>query len=233
MINLIKNYIKKLFFGVQLNEKTYIDYLKKKGIKIGKNFRVFSPRETTIDVQNPYMLEIGDNVRITKGVKILTHDYSWSVLAGKYDEVLGNVGYVEIGNNVFIGIDSIILKNTIIEDNVIIGAGSIVKGLIRSNGVYAGNPAKRIMELDEFYKKRKQNQQKELNMIEEKFKLRFNKFPTLTDYPIEYFHSLKPYNILPLNIEVDSLIKRTGNYQKIKNKLEKEINYKTSNGGGE
>ena len=45
------------------------------------------------------------------------------------------------------------LPNTIIEDNVIIGAGSIVKGHIKANGVYAGNPVKYICSIEEYTNK--------------------------------------------------------------------------------
>lgn len=51
---------------------------------------------------------------------------------------------VKIGNNVFIGVDSIILKGTIIGDNSVIGAGSVVSGIIPSNVIAAGNPCKVI-----------------------------------------------------------------------------------------
>ena len=46
-----------------------------------------------------------------------------------------------IGNNVFIGINCIILSNTTIGDNCIIGAGSVLRGHFPENSVIAGNPA--------------------------------------------------------------------------------------------
>jgi acetyltransferase-like isoleucine patch superfamily enzyme len=47
---------------------------------------------------------------------------------------------VSIGNNVWIGNSVIILPGTIIEDNVIVGAGSVVRGCLEKDGIYAGNP---------------------------------------------------------------------------------------------
>ena len=53
-------------------------------------------------------------------------------------------GKICIWDNVFIGVNAIILPNTIIGNNVIIGAGSIVTKSIEYNSIYAGNPAKKI-----------------------------------------------------------------------------------------
>ena len=154
IIRIMKKAIKRLT-SYKTTSEEYIKYLKRKGITIGKGVRFFDPDSTTIDIQNPHMLRIGNSVRITKGVTILTHDYSWSVLAGVYGECLGGTGIVKVGDNVFIGMHSIVLKDTEIGDNVIIGAGSVVKGRIESNSVYAGIPAKKIMSLDDYYKKKR------------------------------------------------------------------------------
>ena len=118
-----------------------------------------------IDVTNPKLLKIGENVRITRGVVILTHDFSWPVLAGVYGECLGGVAPVTIGNNVFIGMDAHIMRGVEIGDNVIIGAGSLVTHNCDSNSVYAGNPARKIMTLQEFYQKKKQSYLKNAETI--------------------------------------------------------------------
>lgn len=70
-------------------------------------------------------------------------------------------GRIIIGNNVFVGVNSIILRNSSIGDNCIIGAGSVVCSTIPPNSVATGNPAKVIMSLDEFCEKRKKNALKE------------------------------------------------------------------------
>ena len=40
---------------------------------------------------------------------------------------------IKIGRNCFIGMNTIILKGSVIEDNSIVGAGSIVSGKFKSN----------------------------------------------------------------------------------------------------
>ena len=114
-----------------------------------------------IDLTRPWLIEIGDNVRITIGVKFLTHGYDWSVLKGKYGEVLGSAGKVKIGDNCFIGMNTVILKGTTIGNNTIIGSGSLVTGGYPSDCVIAGNPARVICSLAQYRKKRHEAQIKE------------------------------------------------------------------------
>ena len=54
---------------------------------------------------------------------------------------------VSIRNNVWIGMGVSILGGPHIEDDVIVGAGSLVKGTLESNGIYVGVPAKRIKDV--------------------------------------------------------------------------------------
>ncbi len=157
----MKERIKKLFlrviYGVRYSPESFIKYLRSEGMQIGEGTIFFDPINTVVDAQNPKLVTIGSNVRITSGCKILTHDFSWSVIGGVYGECVGAVGTIKIGNNVFLGVNSVILRNTSIGDNVVIGAGSVVSGNLDSNSVYAGNPARKIMSLEELYDKRKRN----------------------------------------------------------------------------
>jgi acetyltransferase-like isoleucine patch superfamily enzyme len=91
----------------------------------------------------PYLIEIGDHARIASGTFFITHDGSVTIFP---EEVNGGIfGKIKIGNNVFIGNNSIILLNTSIGDNCIIGAGSVVRGHFPDGSVIIGNPAKVIM----------------------------------------------------------------------------------------
>ena len=56
---------------------------------------------------------------------------------------------IVIGNNVWIGRGSIVLPGTVIGDNVIIGANSLVKGYCEKDSLYAGSPAKFKKKLNE------------------------------------------------------------------------------------
>lgn len=100
------------------------------------------------------MIEIGEYCKITKGCIILQHDYSRSVLRRKYGRVIGESQKTIIGDNVFIGVNSVVLMGTTIGNDVVVGAGSVVRGKIPDGVVIAGNPARIICTLDEYKSKR-------------------------------------------------------------------------------
>lgn len=173
----IKNFLKKLKYGVRYDSESYIKYLENIGVEIGDRTTIFDPRTTNIDETRPWMIKIGSDVQITAGVTILTHGYDWSVLKGVYGEVLGSCGEVEIGNNVFIGMHSIILKGVHIGNNVIIGANSLINKNITDNCVVAGNPCQIIMSLEEYYHKRKSVQIDEATELVKLYRERKNVEP--------------------------------------------------------
>lgn len=154
------------------SSSSYINYLKKIGCQIGNDVSIYSPFSVTIDETRPWLIEIGNHVKITRGVTILTHGYDWSVLKSKYGEILGSSGKVKIGDNVFIGTNTTILKGVTIGDNVIIGANSLVNKDIPNNVVVAGNPAKIICTIEEYHEKRKQRQlQEATELVKEYYKV--------------------------------------------------------------
>lgn len=182
---MIKKLIKKIVFGHKSDQESLVKFLKNKGAVIGDDLNIFDIRNTHIDELNPHLIHIGNHVNIVAST-ILTHDYSWSVIKGKYGEIIGNQRPVIIGNNVFIGDGSIILGGTVIEDNVIVGARSVVSGTLSSDTVYAGNPAKPIMSLDEYRKKRTERQLGEAKMFVKLYKSAFGTNPP-KDKLHEYF----------------------------------------------
>lgn len=116
-----------------------VAYARKIGVKIGEDCRVYTRCFGT----EPHFISIGSNVTITKGVCFLTHDGStWLFRDEKGRRYYYN--QISIGNNVFIGINSIIMPGVVIEDNVIIGAGAVVTKSIPEYTIVGGNPAKKI-----------------------------------------------------------------------------------------
>lgn len=176
---MIKNIFRKFLYGYKATSSTYENHLRSCGVDIGKNFRIYLPTDTIIDTQNPHMLKIGDNVALTGPVTIMTHDYSWKVFKNMDGRILGNQQPVIIGNNIFIGWGATILGGAVIEDNVIIGAGSLVTSRCEKNSVYAGVPAKRIMSVEEFMEKRARKQVEEAKTLRDFYIDKYHKNPDI------------------------------------------------------
>ena len=123
-----------------------IESLRKRGVKIGENTDILN---SLIDGGHGPLISIGNNVTIT-GAKILAHDASTKKHLG-----YSKVGFVEIGDNVFIGQGSIILPNTKIGNNVIIGAGTVVAKNVPDNVVIVGNPWRILCTFDEYIERNK------------------------------------------------------------------------------
>lgn len=184
----LKNFVKKMLFGYKASSESYVHFLKRKGVDVGVFIEISFPRITFIDFLNPHLLTIGSNVSMTGPTTILTHDYSVCVLKKwKKGEILGKQRKTVIGNNIFLGWGCTILPGTEIGDNVIIGANAVVSGKVESESVYAGNPAKRICSLEEYYIKRKNNQYKEALDIFEEYVRRFGQIPPQAIFHEYYF----------------------------------------------
>ena len=118
------------------------------GMKVGKNFGRLNG--VILDPSHCWLIEIGDNVTLAPRVHILCHDASTKTFLG-----YTKIGQVTIGNNVFIGAESVVLPGVTIGNNVVIGANSTVTHDIPDNTVYAGTPAKMLCTLDEYLEKEK------------------------------------------------------------------------------
>jgi maltose O-acetyltransferase len=133
-----------------VKQRPMVNRLRKWGAIVGNDVELIC---VNIGRKDATCIEIGSHVTLTY-CTILTHDASPQRFVG-YG--INRVGRVVIGDNVFVGRQSIILPNVKIGSNVIIGAGSIVNKNIPDNVVAAGNPCRVICSIDDFVKKTKQN----------------------------------------------------------------------------
>ena len=195
-MNYIKKIVRKVIYGKYNSSDSYINYLRKKGCTIGTGTSIFEPKKTYIDFTRPHLINIGNDVKITRGVTILTHGYDWAVLSKVYNEVLGSAGHVTIGNNVFIGVNTTILKGVNIGNNVIIGANSLVNKDIPNNMVVGGNPARVIMTVEDYYDKRKKEYIEEAKELAIYYYEKFSENP-----PVEIFQEFTPL-FLNRNLEI-------------------------------
>lgn len=102
----------------------------------------------------PYLISFGDNVELASGVRLVTHNDAVSVFRKFALVKIDDVGIIEFGNNIFVGAGAIILPGTKVEDNVIIAAGAVVKGLVKNGSVVGGIPAKHIGNISDWLDKR-------------------------------------------------------------------------------
>lgn len=198
---------KLIYFTRFCKPNTFNKILSLEGFEIGKGTFFYDPNSMTIDRERPWMLKIGKYCKITKGTILLTHDYSRSVLRRKYGEIIGEAGKTTIGDNVFIGMNSVILMGTNIGNNVIIGAGSVVSGTIPDDVVVAGNPAKVIRTLEEHYQRRKIKSIEEAKLYAREFKNRYNRKPSIQEmnafFPLYLERNIEAINRSGININLN------------------------------
>lgn len=134
-----------------------VAYLRYLGVRIGANCSILTSIEHF--GSEPWLVELGDNVTLSAGVALVTHDGSSRLFRGIVDgmnPLYGNLfGTIYISNNSFISLNTIILPNVRIGPNAIVGAGSVVTRDVPPNSVYAGVPARHICSLDEYIEKYK------------------------------------------------------------------------------
>jgi acetyltransferase-like isoleucine patch superfamily enzyme len=111
-------------------------------------------------------ISLGDRLVVSMNVHFLTHDYSYTTALIAINEPpkkdIGILRDIFVGNNVFIGMNCILLPGTNIGNNVIIGAGSIVRGTIPDFAIVAGNPAQVIGDIREYAQKVKSRKNQDL-----------------------------------------------------------------------
>lgn len=113
------------------------------------------------------LMEIGSGVFFNTGCSLVSHeaisvgdDVMFGPRASVYDSdhrcEIGNLpfrsqGYVQkavsIGNNVWIGHGSIITKGSVVNDSVVVGAYSLVRGELEFGCLYGGSPIRKIRSL--------------------------------------------------------------------------------------
>jgi acetyltransferase-like isoleucine patch superfamily enzyme len=145
LLNKIVNKLRTSYKWYALDNIAYGRYL---GTKIGKDCRIY----TKDFGSEPWLIEIGNHVTITSGVRFINHDGStWLIGDEKGRRQIFK--RIIIGNNVFVGVNSIILPGVKIDDNVVIAAGSVLTKSVPAGSMVGGNPAKIIGSFDT-YKKR-------------------------------------------------------------------------------
>ncbi len=168
-INKLTYYILKFLISLWMyfDSRKYMHYYNKLLRHVGMNLKGeprFIAKSANFDDFD--RITLGDRVVISLRVYFLTHDYSYTTalisIGEKPQTDVGTYRNIVVGNNVFIGMNSIILPGTVIGDNVIVGAGSVVRGNIPENSIVAGNPATVIGDIREYAHKVKSRENQDM-----------------------------------------------------------------------
>lgn len=132
--------------GVWIEAPFFCDY--GKNISIGKNTFI----NTNCMLLDNNKITIGENGLLAPFVQIYTASHPLRaadriIQNGKETRYLTSAHPVSIGNNVWIGGNSIIFPGVVIGDNVTIGAGSVVTKNIPSDVLALGNPCQVVRHL--------------------------------------------------------------------------------------
>lgn len=111
------------------------------GVKILNPKKTFIGEDVLFDTNYPEDIIIEEGVRLTSGVKIVTH--FMNPVIRKYER-----GEVHICKGAYLGMNVLVVKPVTIGENSVIGAGSIVTKDIPPYEVWAGSPARFIKRLD-------------------------------------------------------------------------------------
>lgn len=132
---MIKKLVKRILH-MDVNQMADIDALRRTGMRIGNDCEIYDQISFGSE---PYLITIGDHVRITRGCKFITHDGGVWVLRHLKDMPnLDLFGSITIGNNVHIGMDAVIMPGVRIGDNCIIGCGAVVTHDVPPGEIWGG-----------------------------------------------------------------------------------------------
>lgn len=117
------------------------------GVEIGEGCYISTKSYTS----EPYLIKIGNYVRVAPGTSFYTHGGVWSIRKRYNAPKIDNFGKIEIGDYSYIGEKCMIMPGVKIGSNCIIGGGSVVTRSVPDGIMVAGNPAKFIGYTEDFY----------------------------------------------------------------------------------
>lgn len=124
-------------------------YARHIGVKFGKNCVIATKNWSS----EPYLIEIGNNVALTKGVMIHTH--GGGRVARTCIPNFDIFGKVVIKDGAYIGSGTQVMPGVTIGEGSLVAAGSIVTKSVPPGVVVAGNPAKYVCTVEEYIERNK------------------------------------------------------------------------------
>ncbi|MDQ0476443.1 acyltransferase [Chryseobacterium sp. MDT2-18] len=119
------------------------------GVTIGNNCRIYGNSPNMWGTE-PFLIKIGNNVHITNGCKFNTHDGGTLILRKETPD-LELTSPITVGNDVYFGLDTLIMQGVTIGDRVIVGARSVITKSIEGDSLIVGTPACKIKTVDQYH----------------------------------------------------------------------------------
>lgn len=128
-----------------------VGFARSLGVRVGNNVRFYGISRSMFGSE-PWMIKIGNDVYITAGVNFVTHDGGSLILRKEVPDLEWSAP-ITIGNDVYIGVQTLILPGVRIGNRCVIGARSVVSRDVPDNSVVVGAPARPICTTDEYLEK--------------------------------------------------------------------------------
>lgn len=122
-----------------------VRYARLIGVNLGSNCLIYRSMEWPSE---PYLVTIGNNVQLTRGVAIHTHG-GGNVIRRKVPD-FDAFGKVVIKDWAYIGSHAQIMPGVTIGEGAMVAAGSIVTKSVPDGMVVGGNPARLLCSVDEY-----------------------------------------------------------------------------------
>jgi len=115
-----------------------------RGTKIGRRVQIV--QGCFLEESRPWLITIEDDVRISAGATIITHDMVYSALDW---DIPYRYGEVVLKSKCIVGPRSVILPGVTVGESALIGAGAVVTKDVPPRTVVAGPAATHLMSLDD------------------------------------------------------------------------------------
>ncbi|WP_370751717.1 acyltransferase [Eubacterium sp.] len=145
---IVKRIVKIYYMYIRRDNVAYARHL---GVEIGENSQILTDPQIAFGTE-PWLIKLGSHVDVTYGVQFLNHEGGiWCArgIESKYKN-MDCFAPITVGDNVMIGVHSLIMPGVHIGNNVIIAGHCVVTKDIPDGVVVAGVPAKQISTVEKF-----------------------------------------------------------------------------------
>lgn len=151
--SIIKIMAKVYYLHIKRDNVAFARYM---GVRVGQHCQILANPSMAFGTE-PWLIKLGDHVDITAGVTFLNHEGAMWCVRGMNEQYRNDDMFrpITVGNNVMIGVNSLIMPGVRIGNNVIIAGHSVVTRDVPDGAIVAGVPAKQISSLESFIDKLK------------------------------------------------------------------------------